>query len=421
MMEKFERDEGLRHFHRGVALERVNRIVEAVEEYRQAVARYPYLREAHVALGFHYQRNGMLAKAAEAFHTVANLEGDFLSYFNLGHILLELGRYNAALDAFAHCQALVPNDPATHYEMARACFLQGEFQRALTALQEPLKRYPDDWEVLSLIGRCHLELQHYNEAHDWLHNALWLSGSQRATDDIQHWLDIVERYREFDTPPTSDRDHLYARHGTICLGSAQDDGMQVEHAEHYHFTYTDIATTLTRLSALAIACRWPIDAVVAADRLATPLAIAVSRMLVRPLRFFSELEPQHTALVVLANARNAELMHLNEACVPGTALSFCLGVNWLRHGRDVLPHICGLVVEHECSVPWEATLHNLVARGASSDDMIDLWHDTLSQLFDALIALPDDPTLSQQTDYYTQQHRRLRAATRPANTPDVPQ
>ena len=77
MLDEFQREEALIHFQRGLILERANRVEEAVEEYRRAIAHYPHLREAHDALGFYYQRHGLLAKAAEEFRVVANARRRF--------------------------------------------------------------------------------------------------------------------------------------------------------------------------------------------------------------------------------------------------------------------------------------------------------------------------------------------------------
>ena len=96
MLDEYQREEAIIHFQRGIQLERAHRVSEAVEEYRRAIARDPHLREAHDALGSYYQRNGLLAKAADEFRAVVALDGDFLSHFNLGCVLIALGRYDEA-------------------------------------------------------------------------------------------------------------------------------------------------------------------------------------------------------------------------------------------------------------------------------------------------------------------------------------
>src|SRR5262249_54617568 len=147
MLDESQREEALIHFQRGLNLERAHRVGEAVEEYRRAIARYPHLREAHDALGFYYQRHGLLAKAAEEFRLVAAPGDDFPSHFNLGYVLLELGRPDEALATFQRCLTIEPGDPASHYEIGLIHFLKGDYQAALEEIKLPLEHYPEDWEV----------------------------------------------------------------------------------------------------------------------------------------------------------------------------------------------------------------------------------------------------------------------------------
>src|SRR5262245_4596314 len=155
MLDEYQREAALHHFQRGMVLERANWIREAVVEYRQALLYNPYLREAHDALGIYYQRYGLLAKAAEEFRAVANLEGDFLSFFNLGHVLIELERYEEALQFFRRCLALEPNDLATHYGIGYIHFVRREFHAALEQIQILRHSHSESWEIYHLLGNCY--------------------------------------------------------------------------------------------------------------------------------------------------------------------------------------------------------------------------------------------------------------------------
>jgi tetratricopeptide (TPR) repeat protein len=408
MLEKFERDEGLRHFERGIALERANRISEAVKEYRQAVERYPHLREAHVALGFYYQRNGLLAKAAEEFHTVANLEGDFLSYFNLGHILVELQRYDQALEAFHECLKHEPNDAATHYEIAYIHYQNQRYHTALHHLHIPVKHYPDDWEVHYLIGRCHLANGQYQQALRTFMHALPLAPTPQARTQLHTTIVTVERHREF-YAITNMKDQLYAHEGIICLGSSQDNGLAIHHSHDYHFTYPDIGTTLQRLLALQPANRWHMTAIVNSDRLSTPLAVALSQLLNLPLHTPDTLRPHDKPLLVLTIGREAELLNLMLQELDQTSVTFCLALNWQRHS-SLLPDIVGIAARGTCSVPWEPELRRLRADGAPPEQVECCIQQATSHVLHACASTPPDPTLNHQIAYYTQSHRRLRFA-----------
>lgn len=408
MLDEFQREEALVHFQRGLVLERANRVEEAVEEYRQAISCYPYLREAHDALGFYYQRHGLLAKAAEEFRVVANLEDDFLSSFNLGYILLELGRYDEALVAFRRCVSLEPNDPATHYEIGYIHFLQGNYHAALDQLQAPLRHYPEDWEVHNLIGSCRLRLAAYDDALAAFAEALRLAPRPLAQAQVIERISTVERYREIGTPHWA-KDRLYAENGTVYLGSAQDDGIHVEETQDYHFTYPDIGTTLQRFLALREACGWHFTCVVALDRLAQPIADSLAHLLSLPQRCTEDVCSDDMPLLLLAIGREAELLNLSIERIPGRAVTFCLGLNWLRHSQ-ILPDIAGIIARGACSVPWEPELRRLRSDGAPPAQLQLCLDQATSQIVEAVHTTPPDPNLTRQVHYYAR-HRRLRFAT----------
>lgn len=399
------REIALRHLQQGLALEQANRMAEAVEHYRQAIAGNPHLCDAHNALGLYYQRSGLLAKAADEFRIVAGLEGDFLAYFNLGYVLVELERYDEALDAFGHCLALAPDDTATHFELALIHLLRGEYQQSLERLQLPLRCYPDDWEVHNMHGRCLLGLRRYDEATAAFGRALVLANSVLAQAEIVDNLAMVERHREFRSL-TSLKDQLYAQEGVIYLGTATDDGLQVSEAADFHFSFADIATTLQRLKALAASAGWRFSAAIAADTLARPLAEAVARMLDIPLRRAEDLTPADRALLVFAVAREAELLLLTLERLPCPATAFCLGLNWLRYTR-VLPDVVGVTVRGTCSVPWEASLRRLRADGAPAPVVSAAVAAAAAQISQAVRDTPLDPNLPRQIRYYTRTHRRV--------------
>ena len=405
MVDDRKRTEGLRHLQRGLALERANRTDEAVNAYRLAIESNPHLREAHNALGFYYQRSGLLAKAADAFRTVASLEGDFLAFFNLGYVLVELDRLDEAVAAFEQCLALAPDDSATHFELALVYLSRGEHGDALRHLQLPLSSYPEDWEVHNLLGRCLLGLRRYDEAVAALGRALILANTPLAQAEVIDNINTVERHREFRTLNTV-KGQLYAQDGVICLGSAADDGLHVSETRDHHFSYPDIGTTLQRLIALAASAGWRFTAVVAADTLARPLAEALAGLLATPLRTAEELGEGDRALLVFAVAREAELLLLTVERLPCQATAFCLGLNWMRHSK-LLPDLVGLAASGTCSVPWESELRRLRADGAPAAAVRACVAEAAAAIVAAARDTPIDPNLPRQVRYYTRNHRRV--------------
>jgi len=407
MLDEFQREEALLHFQRGLHLERVHRVGEAVTEYRRAIAHDPYLREAHDALGFYYQRHGLLAKAAEEFHVVANLENDFLAHFNLASVLVELGRYDEALAAFQRCLALEPGDAASHYEIGLIHFLKGEYQAALDRLQLPLREYPDDWEIYHLIGSCQLSLRLFDEALHSFGVALRLAPRRTAQAEVIEQIDRISRYREIGEARWA-KDRLYAEHGVVYLGSAQDDGLHLDECQEYHFTYPDIATTLRRFIAIQADLGWRCTCVVALDRQAAPLADALALLLNLPRQRANAIRPGELPLLVLAVGREAELLKLAIERIPGAALIFCLGLNWLRHSQ-LWPDITGIVARGACTVPWEPELRRLRCGGARPDQIEACQAHAAKQIVAATRDPTNDPNIEPQIDYY-RIHSNLRFA-----------
>ncbi|HEU5099799.1 MAG TPA: tetratricopeptide repeat protein [Roseiflexaceae bacterium] len=402
MLEESQREEALIHFQRGLNLERAHRVGEAVEEYRRAIARYPHLREAHDALGFYYQRHGLLAKAAEEFRVVASLENDFLSHFNLGYVLLDLGRHDEALAAFERCLAIEPGDPASHYEISLIHYLKGNYLAALAELKLPLEQYPEDWEVHHLLGNCQLRLGAYDEALAAFGAALRLAPRPSAQAQVIEHICTIERYRELGVPRWA-KDRLYAEHGVVYLGSAQDNGLRLDEFQDYHFTYPDIGTTLQRFVAVVDGLGWQCTCVVALDRQAAPMADALSHLLGVPQRHAGELLPDDLPLLTLAVGREAELLKLAVERTPGAALTFCLGLNWLRHSK-ALPDITGIVARGVCSVPWESELRRLRSDGARPEQITECQRRAAAQIVAATIDTPHDPNLALQVAYYDRHH-----------------
>ncbi|GAB4206873.1 MAG: tetratricopeptide repeat protein [Roseiflexaceae bacterium] len=417
MLDEFQRDEALIHFQRGLVLEQANRVQEAVEEYRRALAHNPNMREAHDALGFYYQRYGLLAKAAEEFRFVASLENDFLSHFNLGYVLIELARYDEALIAFQRCLVLEPGDPATHYEIALLHSLRGHYQQALDQLQVTLHAYPEDWESHHLAGRCHLQLGHYESARAAFDRALRNTRHPATQILVLDQLARVDRYSEIGRPANL-KERLYAEHGVVCLGSAQDDGLNLSEIQDYHFTYPDIGVTLRRLRALADGCGWQLSCLVPLDRLSQPLSRALEHLLGLPSRSAAELTPADRPLLVLGVGREAELLGLALERMPCVGLTFCLGLNWLRH-KPVLPDVTGVIARGACSVPWESELRRLRADGAAPALIDGCIQRASLELLAAVHAMPDEHTRQQQIDYHTRRFRRLRfgSIVAPATSP----
>lgn len=384
-MDDFRR-EAAEHYERAVALERAGRIDEALIEYRRAADTDPTFAAAYEALGYHYQRRGLLAKALDAFQTVARLEGTYTSYFNLGYILVEMERYEEALEAFRHCLEIAPEDPATLYEIGYTYYALGRPAEALEMLHIPLQAYAQDARVHNLVGACYLDLGMWSEAEAAYGRAVELAHAEEEAREARSGLLVAQRHQEFSPGmPLGPQDQLYADAGVVLLGTAGDDGRHLSPREIPPLSPEEIAVTLGRLQALLRALKVHPSAVVAVDRASIPLATVLGERLSLPRKLLSQLQSQERPLLVLFLGRQRELLEVAIEQATPRALSFVYALGWSPQDGP-LPDFVGVLIQGR--IPEEVSCDEEALRAAC-----------------ARLKGGGEPA---QIRYYVEEHRRLR-------------
>jgi len=396
MENEWQRGEAGLYLERGEALEQAGRLDEAMGEYKRAVRADPGLAEAHIALGFHYRRKNLLSKAAEEFRTSASLAPSYDSYFNLGHVLVDLGQPEEAIGAFRKCLALAPEDPAVRYEIAYAYYTGGQYETALGELRPLLDSYPGDWELHYLAGSAQLALGDYKTAEASFQHAQELLPPGEEGEGLADALQAALRHQEFPArEPWDIKARLYAEFGIVCLGAMGDDGLHIPVLPRDRLSYEDLGRMLQRFHALRLRWRWQFDVVVPVDEQSLPLAIAVAHSLRAPLAEVEDTPRAGLSLLVWSAVTVPELLTVTAERVAGRYVSFVASLAESDLDR-VLPDIIGVVGSSQMALPW-ADAHDRHAVTAAARDIVS-----------ALKSLPPDATLVEQVRYYTQAHRRLR-------------
>lgn len=405
MVDEYQRREALIHFRRGRVLERACRQKEAVAEYRQALARCPHLREARIALGAHYQRHGLLAKAVDEFHFLAAIEGDFAVFFTLGCLLSELDRRDEARSAFQACILLNPNEPLVYYEIAKLACADGAYEPALYYLHESLARHGDCWNVRMLQARCLLHQGRYDEAETALQIALEQAPTPLARADVLDDLESLARHRE-QAAPRCLATRLYLDYGVAFLGHLASAAPH--DARLFHLTYPDSAVILHRLIALMTYIDQDVTCVVDLDWLAYPVAAVLAKALGVPQRRIEDVGPHDCPLLVLAVMREPDILTLALEQVGCEAMTFSLGLacQWLG---NALPDVVGMVAQDVIGVPWEAHMRRLRAEGAPQSRIVACLQQAATELGHAFEQVPTD-TCIEQVATYLQTHQHLRLA-----------
>lgn len=391
MIDNWHRGEAGFFLERGEALEQAGRLDEAMSEFKRAVHADPGMAEAHIALGFHYRRKNLLSKAAEEFRTAASLAPSYDAYFDLGHVLIDLGQPREAIAALEQCLALAPGDTAVAYEIAYAYYTAGDHTAALERLQPLLAASPDDWELHYLAGSCELALGHYERAQAELEQARRLLPADEPDDGLSEALLVAQRYREFPQVDPSDiKARLYAEYGAVCLGALGDDGLHLTVDTRERLTYQDLGRMLQRFHALRLHAHWQFDAVVAIDDASRPLAMALAHSLKAPLLEPGEPHEEGLTLLVWATVTMPQLIDVVIERLGGPYVTFVAAPTEAAV-HQIAPDLVGIVVAGPVALPWPPA-----ARGAAT---------AAREILAAVKSLPADGTLTAQVRYYTRHHR----------------
>ncbi len=404
------------HMHRAEWLERSGRWDEAIAELKNAVKLDPGVVEAYAALGHHYRRKGLLAKSAEAFRRAVALSDDYEDYFNLGHVLVDLGRYREAEEAYSHCLKLRPDDLAVRYEIAYALFSSERYAEALPILEQLIAAHPEDWEVAFLRASCRLGMRAYDLAEMELKRAMEVAPDDEAHMILQEHLAMVMRYREFASDPiVGVKDKLYVEYGATCLGSALDDGLKIERYKNYAFDYVHIARTLLRLVAVCKGLAQAPSTIVPADAQSLPIAVALADLFGVPIVSLASLQVYDMPLVTMGVCSGPELHDLILERISVDPIMFALSVDWSNR-VEFMPDIVGVFTERPSTLPWQATSDwelwanyigglSVFLRRTHAGQAV---HASAKRLIQQTRNLRPDPNLADQVAYYTLRHRQLR-------------
>ena len=141
------------HYHRGVALQALNRLEEALANYDQALSIDPGYLEAQYNRGIALQAIGRFEEALASCNQVLQIRPDNAgAYGNRGTALQALGRFEEALTCFDQALRIKPDDAEAHNNRGNALHSLKRFDEALASYDEALRIRPDYAEAYSNRG-----------------------------------------------------------------------------------------------------------------------------------------------------------------------------------------------------------------------------------------------------------------------------
>ncbi len=100
-----------------------------------------------------------------AYRRALQLNPDYAeAHNNVGNILREMGKMEAAIGAYLRAARLQPDNAVPHFNLAQALQAAGRFEEALAAYGKALLAKPDYFEVLANVAIILASLQRFDEA-----------------------------------------------------------------------------------------------------------------------------------------------------------------------------------------------------------------------------------------------------------------
>lgn len=376
----FSQSRAERLYRKGALYEERGHLEEALGLYSEVVQLNPFHADAHLNLAFGCLRLEQYGDAIRHASIALALKPSARAYYILGKVHLAQHDSAAALEAFRACLALDAEYADARYRLALAYYLQGEYEVAITEFHRAAQRVPD-WDTFFFLGESYRLTARPADAERAFRKALAVAGNREQTEAAQVQLDAALRLAEFpDGFSFAMKERLYCEAGVVYLGTTRDDGVHIPPYLIHHFTYADVACTLRRFRRLQQARGWGWDCVRPADESSIPLAMALARLL-------DACAPDGER-VLLALAIGNDHSHFQKATAAQN--SFCLLSCW---GEAWYADFTGVVSALPGSIPWQRSGEPPEA-GAQ-------------EILEALTALPAEPNLTAQVDYY-HRHARLR-------------
>jgi tetratricopeptide (TPR) repeat protein len=137
----------------GIVLQQQGQMEAAINCFREALQLQPGYAELYSNLGDALRENRQFEIALECIQQAIQLKPDFFNaHLNLGKVFHDLGQSKEALASFQHALSLNPNHAETHLAMAGTYSAEGKFEAVGEHIDKALQLAPDNPEAWASIA-----------------------------------------------------------------------------------------------------------------------------------------------------------------------------------------------------------------------------------------------------------------------------
>jgi tetratricopeptide (TPR) repeat protein len=166
----------LAHGNLGMALDKKNRVEEAIREYREAIRLRPEDVKSRNNLGIDLVKNGELDEGIRQYQEAIRLKPDFAdAHFDLAIAFRNQGQLDQAITQYQEVIRLKPEDAKAQNNLGNVLLSQGRTEEAVSRLQAAIRLKPDDAEPRDSLGVALLKLGRTDEAISQFQEAIRLN------------------------------------------------------------------------------------------------------------------------------------------------------------------------------------------------------------------------------------------------------
>ena len=162
--------------NRGIALQKSQQLVAAIDDFDRAIAIQPDHSEAHLNRGAALIAIGQLREGIESFETAIAIRPDFvLAHLNLGRVLRELGRLDAAANSFSSALVIQPDLIEALEALAKIFLELKQWESAVSVLQRVVVLTPNNARICNDFGVALHQSGRLSMAVQWFSKAIALA------------------------------------------------------------------------------------------------------------------------------------------------------------------------------------------------------------------------------------------------------